>query len=119
MGVCRVAGEVAASVGEVFRRVRDVGRGEGRVHGMVGLRDGEVGVVGRQEGSTLGEVSWVPGRWRGGPYGLPGDREVCGSHWGGSWGQIQEGVGNSYRLATPIQKRHRSTEIPRPYRLLS
>ena len=54
--VCRMTGEVTARVGEVFRGVRDVGQGEGRVHGMGGLQDGEVGVIGCRDGSTLGEV---------------------------------------------------------------
>ena len=31
--------------------------GEGQVYGISGLRDGEVGVVGRREGSILREVS--------------------------------------------------------------
>ena len=53
MEVCRMTGEVAASVWEVFRRVGDVGWGEGRIYGMVGLRDGKVGVVGCWQGSTL------------------------------------------------------------------
>ena len=53
---CRMAGGVTAGVGEVLRRVRSVGRGEGRVHGMAGLRDGEVGVVGCRDRSAIREV---------------------------------------------------------------
>ena len=53
---CRMTGEVTARVGEVFRGVRDVGQGEGRVYRTGGRRDSEVGVIGCRDGSTLREV---------------------------------------------------------------